>query len=70
VLRDGVQLVAVCGEDCEAVHDQIDDIVVGDGSDGGRFLLTSWHTGESLDEVIEFAGICDPRDEEVQVVRL
>lgn len=57
-LRDGVQLIAVCGEGCEEVHDLIDDLIIGDGSDDSRFILTSWHTGEPLDEVVEFASIC------------
>jgi len=57
-LRDGVELIAVCGEGCEDVHDLIDDLIVGDGSEEKRFIATSWHTGELLDEVLDFADIC------------
>ena len=56
-LRDGVQLIAVYGEGCEEVHDSIDELIVGDGSDDSRFILTSWHTRERFDEVVEFARI-------------
>ena len=31
-------------------------MVVGDGSDPSRFLMTSWHDDETLDEAREFAG--------------
>lgn len=55
-LRSGVELVAVAGVDCELIHDTIDGIVVGDGSDPSRFLNTTWHTDESLEDVVEFAN--------------
>jgi hypothetical protein len=59
-LADGVVLIAVFGPDCEKVHDLIDELVVGDGSDESRFVMTSFHTNESLDEVLEFVAVCDP----------
>jgi len=49
-LRDGVVFVGVVGKDCSRVDDIIDELVVGDGSDETRFILTSFHEGESLDE--------------------
>ena len=55
-LRDGVVLVAVWGPQCELTHDLIDEMGVGDGSDPSRFLMTSWHDDETLDEAREFAG--------------
>lgn len=55
-IRDGVVIVSVVGDDCERVEDVIDEIVVGDGSDETRFLMTSSHPGESLDAVREFAA--------------
>jgi hypothetical protein len=72
-IRDGVVLVCVFGPDCERVHDVIDELVVGDASDDSRFLMTSWHTDETLEEVREFAesytlGL-DPQ-EPIQEVRL
>jgi len=54
-LRDGVKFIGVVGPNCERVHDLIDEHVVGDGSDGTRFILTSWHTDETLGEALEFA---------------
>jgi hypothetical protein len=54
-LRDRVVLVCVVGEGCEKVEDVIDELVVGDGSDLERFLTTTAHAGESLDEVRRFA---------------
>ena len=55
-LRDGVTLVAVWGPDCERTHDLIDEMVVDDGSDPSRFLMTSWHADETLAEAREFAA--------------
>ncbi len=54
-LMDGVALIAVWGEGCGAIEDLIDEIVVGDGSDDSRYITTSAHEGETLEEVIEFA---------------
>lgn len=54
-LRDGVVLVCVVGNDCARVEDAIDELVVGDGSDPTRFLTTTSHPDESLEEVKAFA---------------
>ena len=54
-LRDGVTFVGVVGKDAAHVEDMIDELVVGDGADEGRFILTSNHEGESLQAAIEFA---------------
>ena len=66
-LRDNVDLICVVGDDCERVHDVIDEIVVaiavgiivvGDGSlreIGGFGPNTTWHTDETLVEVRAFA---------------
>lgn len=54
-IRDGVRFVAVVGQDCARLEDMIDAAVVGDGSDSSRFILTSSHPGETLDEAVEFA---------------
>ena len=56
-LRDGVELIAVCGRDCVEVHDLIDDLIIAEGTDDSRFIATSWHTGEPISEVVEFASI-------------
>jgi hypothetical protein len=55
-LRDRVGLIVVVGDDCEGVHDAIDEILDGDGTDGLRFIVTTWHDGESLEEAIQFAS--------------
>ncbi|QHL92091.1 hypothetical protein GVO57_14085 (plasmid) [Sphingomonas changnyeongensis] len=51
-LKDGVSLVAVVGPDCARVEDVIDEIVVGDGSDETRYLYTSSHPDEPLEDVL------------------
>jgi len=60
-LRDGVRLIAVVGEGADALEEEIDWIVVGDGTDENRFLVTSSHPDESLEDVLEFASAwrCD-----------
>jgi hypothetical protein len=70
-LIDRVELIAVVGDGCEQVHDQIDDIIVGNGADDSRFIVTSWHTGETLADALEFAEIFfAQRGDEVELVRL
>ena len=54
-LKDGVRLIAIWGEGAEALEDDVDWLVVGDGADKSRFLVTSAHPEDSLDEVLEFA---------------
>lgn len=53
-LSDGVKFVGVVGTEASRVEDLIDELVVGDGSDSERFILTSSH--ESLVEAVEFAN--------------
>jgi hypothetical protein len=54
-IANGVSLIAIVGEECERIEDEIDWLIVGDGSDEGRFITTSSHPGERLEEAIEFA---------------
>jgi hypothetical protein len=54
-IQDNVALVCVIGNDCARVEDVIDELVVGDGSDPGRFLCTTSHPNESIAEVQAFA---------------
>ena len=70
-LRDGVALVAVIGRDCAKVEDIIDELIVGDGSNPERFIVTTSHPGESLQDVVEFAESfsTDPAGK-VQIVEL
>lgn len=71
-IRDGVSFIGVIGKDCEKVEDIIDELIVGDGSDDSRFILTSSHPGGSVDEAIEFAKGLDLEnaDGSVQTVEL
>lgn len=54
-LARNVSLIAVLGDGCERIEDDIDWLIVGDGSDKSRFITTSSHPGETLDQVVEFA---------------
>lgn len=70
-LTAGVRFVGVVGEDCAKVEDIIDELVVGDGSDPSRFILTSSHPGELVADVLDFArSISEVGDDEPQVVVL
>lgn len=50
-----VSLIAVQGEGCARIEDEIDWLIVGDGTDDSRFITTSSHPGETLEEALEFA---------------
>jgi hypothetical protein len=71
-LSDRVAFVAVVGDDCSRVEDIIDELLVGDGSDQSRFILTSSHPGAAIAEAVEFARSLygEYAGEEVQVVEL
>jgi hypothetical protein len=56
-LQDKVMLIAVVGEGCEKLEDLLDEIIVGDGSDPDRFILTTSHPHESLEEVLEVVSV-------------
>eukprot|EP01037_Dinobryon_pediforme_P033461 gene33461-38903_t len=53
-LRAGIKWIAVVGDECSRIEDMIDELVVGDGSDLSRFIMTTWHENQSLSEVVEF----------------
>jgi len=69
--RGGVGLLADIGRDCAKVEDSIDEFSVGDGSNPERFIVTTSHPGESLQDVVEFAELfsTDPAGK-VQIVEL
>lgn len=54
-LRDRVELIAIVGPNCETLEDEIDWLIVGDGSDDSRFIVTSSHDEETLAEAVAFA---------------
>lgn len=72
-LHDDVELVAVVGIGSNEVEDLIDELIVGDGSDDTRFIVTTSHQDEALEDVLEFAKnwIGDGQvSEPAQLVRL
>jgi len=71
-LRDKVALIAVVGDGCAEIEERIDWIIVGDGSDKSRFIVTTSHPGETVDEVMEFANFWEGEEgyEGVQKVML
>lgn len=70
-LRDRVTLIAVVGDGAARIEDMIDELVVGDGSDDTRFVTTTAHSSETVEEVVEFAGLWgSERDQPVQIVSL
>jgi hypothetical protein len=54
-LRDGVTYIGVIGRDCAKVEDIIDELIVGNGTDKSRRILTASHPGESINDAIYFA---------------
>ena len=52
-IKDGVRCVVVVGKDCHRVEDIIDDLAVGAAT--RRFILTSLHPGETLEQAIKVA---------------
>ncbi|MET3908782.1 hypothetical protein ABID59_003128 [Bradyrhizobium sp. S3.3.6] len=70
-LCDNVALIAVAGEGAARIENIIDELVVGDGSDDTRFVTTTSHANETVEEVLEFAGCWpDERNQPVQIVSL
>ncbi|HEX9447347.1 MAG TPA: hypothetical protein VF920_05180 [Dongiaceae bacterium] len=71
-LHDGVQLICAMGADAAKIEDAVDWLVIGDGSDETRFILTSSHKDETLENVIEFAHhfVTDDGDQSVQIIDL
>jgi len=69
-----VLLFCAVGKDCELWHDIMDELMVGDGSiDRDFFMVTTWHTNETVEEVLEFARqfeIDHPDNDIVQIVEV
>ena len=55
-LANNVSLIAIVGEGCAEIENDIDELIVSDGSDETRFITTSTHPGDTLEDVIEFAS--------------
>jgi hypothetical protein len=70
-LRHGVRFVGVVGRNASYIEDLIDEIIIGDGSDPDRFILTSSHESESFEEAFEFAKMLSgDLDGGVQVIEI
>jgi len=54
IVRSRCRYALTFGHDCERWHDGIDETCVGDGTAGGRFLMTTWHDDEPIEEVVDF----------------
>lgn len=55
-LADGVELIAIGGDGARELEDEIDWIIVGDGSNPDRFIATTAHG--TIEEAREFAEVC------------
>jgi hypothetical protein len=70
-LRDEVSLLAIVGPGCSRLEDIIDEIVVGHGSDGDRFLCTTSHPDEPFEDVLNMAQTWEmDRNDPVQEIRI
>jgi hypothetical protein len=70
-LKDGVKFVGVVGKNAGHIEELVDEVVLGDGTDDSRFLLTASHEGESLNDAVEFArSLSDEYGEGLQVVEV
>ncbi len=59
MIEHGAIWVCTWGTDCERIHDTFDEADVGDGTkDSSEFIMTTWHTDDSLDEVVDFFLTC------------
>ncbi len=69
-LSDKVNLICVIGENCHLVEDVIDWLIIADGSDPSRFIVTTCHKDQALDDVLEFARYWPEIEGEAQQVTL
>ena len=70
-IRDKVGLISVVGEGCSEIHDLIDERVVGDGCDERRFIMTSFHPDETVQQVFEFVSAWEAeRGGAVELIKL
>jgi len=58
IINNGLSYVCLWGEDCERVHDIIDEAIVMREIESGielPLIMTTWHTNDTLDEALWFA---------------
>jgi hypothetical protein len=66
ILEKGAVFFSFWGTDCERVHDLFDEAIVQNDPDetDTSVRLTTWHTGESLDEALwSFLNVSFPADD-------
>lgn len=54
IVSSRCQYALTYGHDCEDWHDAIDTACFDDGVPEGRFLMTTWHNDESINDVVDF----------------
>lgn len=54
-VQDKVALIAVWGAGCEEAEDLLDELIVNTTEDPARFITTTAHEDETLEDVIAFA---------------
>jgi hypothetical protein len=66
-----VRLIAIVGDGCEALEEEIDWLIIRDGFDPSNLICTSSHPNETLKAVMASAStwMCEGEDG-VQEVRL
>jgi len=70
-LQDNVSIIAVFGPGSRRLEDIIDEIVVGDGSDPERFVCTTSHPDEPLDDVLNMLRYWEiEQNDPIEEVRL
>lgn len=69
-LAEKASLISIVGDGCEEIEDEIDRLVVRDGADDSRFVTTTCHPGETLEDVIEFANCWGDADSPTRVIRI
>ncbi|MDP5138669.1 hypothetical protein ORJ04_22230 [Rheinheimera baltica] len=70
LLEQGYELFCAVGKDCEVWEEIMDELSVGDGSNS-RYITTTSHPEESIEDVIEFAKLFSiNKESDVDVVRI
>lgn len=54
IVSSRCQYALTFGHDCEVWHDVIDETCVGDGAGEERFLMTTSHDDEPIEDVVDF----------------
>jgi len=54
IARSSCQYALTFGRECEEWHDAIDWACLDEGMPEGRFLMTTWHDDEPIEDVIDF----------------